>query len=192
MTLTIRSFLALLAAVWACVAMPAWSADNLDCIDSGYGTAEQARLDSFAVGFDVVVWGTQGPPADILEMLRAKAETCAKLHDWSVEAANYAIAFKMGRIGLAGMESNGTLSADHLTRLRSALLPSDVQKGKMLMGQMATAYHEGREMPLESPDMFIGRFIVRSGVPTELAWAAGAWASAVFGCERFAELFAAA
>lgn len=179
----------LVAAALASISTEATAAENLDCVDSGYSAAEQARFDSFAAGFDLAAWGTQGPPADIMQMVSTRVGACARLHGWSDDAARYATLFKLGRIGLAGSEHNGTLNDSHISGLRKSITPEDIRKGKIVFEQMGEAYNKGTAMPAESPDMFVGRLIMRSGVPAELAPAAGGWIGATILCARFKELF---
>lgn len=184
-----RSLLALLGAASFCAVAPARAADNLDCVDSGYSTADQARLDGFAKSFDLAAWSTQGPPADIKEMVIDRADACAQLHGWSGEAVGYALVFKMARIGLAGSEQNGGLTAGQIAGLRKSITPQDMQKGKLVFGQMMQARRDGTAMPAESPEMFVGRLILRAGVPVEHATAAGGWIGATILSAHFAELF---
>jgi len=187
-----RLFVALTVATLPCVGAPVRAAENLDCVDSGYNAPDQARFGSFVKGFDLVAWAAQGPPADIMQILTTRVSDCAKSNGWSEAAARYAMAFKMARVGLAGAEGSGLLNANDLAALRKSITPADFEKGKFLFGQMSAAHRSGAKMPSESPDMFVGRLIMRSGVPAERATAAGAWIGATIMSTHFAELFGAA
>jgi hypothetical protein len=193
MAAIMRSLLALLGATLSFVGAPtpALAADNLDCVDGGYSAADQARLDGFAKGFDLAAWSTQGPPADIKKMVIDRTDACAQLYGWSADAVSYALVFKMARIGLAGSEQNGALNAGHIAALRKSITPQDMQKGKLAFGQMMQARRDGTAMPSESPEMFVGRLIMRAGVPIEHATAAGGWIGATILSAYFAERFGA-
>ncbi|UKK85656.1 hypothetical protein L7H23_05990 [Sphingopyxis sp. BSN-002] len=192
MAKTFRLLIALAGTALTFVGAPAFAAENLVCVDSGYSVADEARMDGFVSGFDLVAWGKEGPPADIMQMIVARADVCSKLYGWSDEATRYAVAFKMARVGLAGSERNGVLDSNQIAGLQKSITREDVQKGKLVFGQMANAYRQGSTMLTESPDMFIGRLILRSGVPAERAAAAGGWIGATILCAHFTELFDAA
>jgi hypothetical protein len=192
MMANVRSFLALVAAALSFLCAPAMAADDLDCVDSGYSTGDQARLDESARDFDLAAWGTKGPPADVMDIIVVRVRACATLHNWSDEAADNALAFKMARFCLEGSEQNGSLSAGHIAALRKSVTPEDMKRGKALFVEMSNATREGTSAPSDSLDMLVGRIILRSGVPVEKARLAGGWLGAIFMCAHFAALFDAA
>jgi hypothetical protein len=189
----LRQLIVSAAALAALTEGRAQAAENLDCIDTEYSAPQQVVLADFIAVFSMERWA-KGPPGEVVAILQDSAKRCAVRHGWSLRAAEYAFLFKFASLGLAGVEKRGPLTPTQIGQLQSAMTPSDKARIRSIFDAMAKAQAEGNpQAAAQSADMFIGKLIVRSGIPTNSTnvQAAGGWLGAKVMCERYAEYFAA-
>lgn len=193
--ISLRTMAAAIAALGVTMGAPADAAENLDCIDKGYTAEQQAVLDAYIGRFNMESWSKNGVPSEVLTVIVDRVRACASMHGWSAEAAQHALLFKLARIGVAGVETTGPLSPAQILQVRNAMTAEDKIKVRAIFGAMVKAYGEGtlERSPRETPDMFIGKLILRSGIPTTTknVRAAGGWLAASVLVEQYAEFFAA-
>ncbi len=191
----VRHLITAIATTSALIGVNATAAENLECINGGYSAAEQATLDNFVANFSMETWGKGGPPSEIRAVVGDRAKACAKSYRWSPEATHQAMLFKLASIGLAGVENNGPLSTDQIRLLESAMTADDKMRIRAIFDGMEKAQREGQSLdaPTRSADLFIGKLILRAGIPgsPENARAAGGWVAAKALRGRYAESFAA-
>src|SRR3546814_12496284 len=85
-----------------------------------------------------------------------------RISDWSSDVCSSDLS-----VGMAGVESASPLSAEQFAQLDGAMTPDDKVEIAKIFDSMRQAQAEGRiyEAPKQSPEMFIGRLILRSGIP---------------------------
>lgn len=154
------------------------AAEHIDCVDSGYIAEDQATLDGYIDGFTIEAWGAGGPPSNVMTIIAARVRTCGASNGWSLDAMQDALLYKVASVGMAGVESASPLSAEQFAQLDDAMTPDDKVEIAKIFDSMRQAQAEGRiyEAPKQSPEMFIGRLILRSGIPASpenSRWAGG-------------------
>jgi len=192
---SLRPLAGMFAALATYMSLPAQAAENLDCMDSDYSSADQAVLDDFIAGFSMDSWAQEGVPDDLRVVLSNKAKACEAANAWSPAATQHALLFKIASVGLSGVEATSSLTPAQFGQIKKAMTPADQVRIRAIFQEMWEAQRAGRptQATAQSADMFIGRLIVRSGIPgsSENAKVAGGWIAANVLRDQYAENFAA-
>lgn len=157
-----------LAMAIALTAFPATAqaAENIACIDEGYSSEEIASFSRYYDSFQFAEI-ERGPPPEILAAVTRRAGECADLHGWSGDAIEDAVFYRYSAIVLAALERNVPFTPSQMRRLNDAFAAADQARLNRIMGDIVEASMNGRPAPAqsESDNLFMGRVLLRSGVP---------------------------
>jgi len=162
-----RTILPVLIVGTAFSATASRAADNLDCVSTGYTAEIAAEIDSFQGIFNAGNgWGPELPQS-VFGAVTGRAGQCAEQHGWSPEAIEDAVFFQMFSILRGGVARGTPLSSTQMQRVDQALAGPDQERLRAIVGRQVDSVLGGAEAPepTEAENMFIGRLILRAGVP---------------------------
>lgn len=160
----ISAGLAVAIALMGCPA--ALAADNLACIEEGYSGEELASFSSFYDSFQVAEL-ENGPSPEIVTAVTRRAGECAELHGWSGEAIEDAVFYRFSFVLHTALERHSPLTPAQMRRVSDAVAGADQERLNRIMGDVVEAAMNGQPAPeqSESDMIFVGRVLLRSGVP---------------------------
>lgn len=170
---------AMAAAALLMTGAPAGAAENLGCMDAGYSAEDTATSDRFVKTFVMADWMEKGAPPDIIALISGRAGTCAEANQWSPEAIEQAIYYRMGVLLTTALEAQTPLTTAQMNRLHQMFSGPDKAKIVAIMTPAIDAAFSGEPAPeaKEADQMFIGRMILRTGIAATDANASfvGSW-----------------
>lgn len=143
------------------------AAQNLECISDGYDAAHGREVDAYQNGFRADNGWAPELPGSITVAVSGRAGDCAEQHDWSPEAIEDAIYFRLFTIMHEGMIRNAPFSQAQMQRIDRTIASADQERLRAVVSQIMTSMFGGDEAPeiSDADTMFFGRLVLRSGVP---------------------------
>ena len=162
------------------------AADNLACIEQGYSAGESASFERFYESLRVENLNSDMPP-DILAAVTRQAGECADAHDWPPEAIEDAVLYRLATILRTALERRSPLTPAQMRRITEAVASADQERLGRIFGAIEEAAMNGEDepQPSDSDSVFIGRILLRSGVP--MTESNAQYAGAVIGARMMGE-----
>lgn len=181
--------LAGLLATLALWSSPALAADHLECIESGNSAEQNAYFQNFVDRFHISELSGGGrPPAEMMEIIQGRADACASQHNWSREAAEHSVLFRLTKVLQTALRAHMPISEEQLARYDAIVAGADQARLRRIFGVAVEPAPAN-----DADDEFLGELIARSGMPMTEANAkfAGAWLASVLVSKHMTEQFAA-
>lgn len=178
----------------ATVAANARAAEHIDCVDTGYEAEQAALLSRVENEFSMAEWSGEGVSAEVLTAVSARAGQCADVHNWSPDAIEQSIFYRLGSLLATGLEKQAPISPAQMERLKEVVRTTDKTQLYAVVGPMIDAGMEGREESASNQAqlLFLSRLVLKTGMPATKANSefVGAWLAGVVIRDRAKDRFA--
>ena len=175
--MTAPVFPILVAAMLAFAVPAVETPENIGCMDGGYLRDQQMVLERFSKTANIAEFAHHGLPADLVDILRLRADACAESYDWPAEGIEMAGRYKLAQLILHAAESRSTFAKSQWQGLHDAY--EGVDKDAVLeavfgIRQQGSAGQSGQLNNRQIEDIMVEARIPGAGSNIELvtAWLA--------------------
>lgn len=149
---------AILTACVMAAPVPAFAADNLECMLGNYSADQDAVINKYIAEFELADMDQDLAPDEVMSVIDERMVPCAAMHEWSEEASEAAGLYRLSDLTIKAIAQKHPNAAEILRRVETDLSAEESTRFWQIMESVTT---DGGAEPTDDDFYFIGIIMLR-------------------------------